>query len=203
MKRGTFRLACLVVALAAVLPHAGSLDGEFVYDDHRFIEANEGIRSVRPWAALTDASTASHGEGIRHDIYRPLRTILFSVEYALFAEEDEQTGAVEFHLAWWHALSILLHALNAVLVWRLLLPLVRGALLPATVGALLFAVHPMTSESVAWLSSQGDLLAVTLLLTTLILFERRGIRRTVLGAFAFVGACLAKESALMLPLMTT
>jgi hypothetical protein len=84
-------------------------------------------------------------------------------------------------------------------VLRLLRPLFRDALLPAAAGALLFGLHPLTSESVAWLSSQGDLLAVTFGLLALILMERRGVRRTLAGSACFVLACLSKESLLILP----
>ncbi len=195
-----FRLAALVVACLTVLVHATSLGGDFVYDDHRFIELNGAIRSVPLVEAFTDPETASHTDGITADIYRPLRTLLFAVQYQLFASEQSD-GTIAFHLWWWHLLSVLLHALNTVLVLRLLVTLLRGAIVPAALGALVFAVHPLTSESVAWLSSQGDLLALTLLLVGLVVMERPGRGRTIGGAVLFLLACLAKESALMLPLL--
>ena len=127
-------VAALVVVAAAVAAHATVLDGGFVYDDHRFIEHNVAIRSLSVADFLTDPSTASVSEGIQHDVYRPLRTLLFALEFQLFASVAPD-GTVEFHLPWWHAISLLLHALNAVLVLRLLLPLLRGAWAPATLGA--------------------------------------------------------------------
>lgn len=195
-----FRLAALAVASVTILVHATSLGGDFVYDDHRFIELNEALRSVPVVAAFTDPETASHTDGITADIYRPLRTLLFSLQYQVFASERPD-GTVDFNLPWWHLISVLLHALNAVLVLRLLMRLLRGAVLPAALGALVFALHPLTSESVAWLSSQGDLLALTLLLAGLLVMERPGSGRTIGGAALFLLACLAKESALMLPLL--
>jgi tetratricopeptide (TPR) repeat protein len=198
VKDWTWKLAVGVVLVAAFLAHGGSLGGGFVYDDHRFIEHNAALRDLSVPTAFTDPATASHGDGIQHDIYRPLRTILFSLEYQLFAREGE-AGQVDFHLRWWHLVSVLLHALNALLVLRLLKPLVRGDVWIAGAGALLFAVHPLTSESVAWLSSQGDLLAMTFLLTALVVLERTGVRPTVVGALCFALACFSKESALVLP----
>ncbi len=193
-------LASLALVVVTLFAHGSSLSGGFVYDDHRFIEHNKSIRSVPIVSAFSDPTTASHEEGIQADIYRPLRTILFSLEYQLFAREGAD-GTIDFHPRWWHLLSVLLHALNAVLVLRVLLPLLRGALLPAALGAAVFAVHPITSESVSWLSSQGDLLAMTFLLWGLIVMERPGVRRTVGGAALFLVACLSKESALVLPLL--
>ncbi|MDJ0522644.1 MAG: hypothetical protein QNJ90_11305 [Planctomycetota bacterium] len=192
--------AALAVALVTIGVHATGLGGDFVYDDHRFIKLNESIRSVPFVAAFTDPETASHTDGITADIYRPLRTLLFAFQYQLFARTAVD-GSIDFNLPLWHLVSILLHALNAVLVLLLLQRLLAGAVLPAALGALVFALHPLTSESVAWLSSQGDLLAVTLLLLGLLVMERPGLQRTVGGAVLFLLACLAKESALMLPLL--
>jgi len=192
--------AALLAALVTIAVHATGLGGGFVYDDHRFIEHNAAIRTVPLVGAFTDPATASAGDGIQHDIYRPLRTLLFALEYQLFARTGAG-GEIDFHLPMWHFVSLLLHVLNALLVLRLLLPLLRGAVMPAALGALVFAVHPLTSESVAWLSSQGDLLALTLLLIGLVVMERRGVGRTCGGAALFFLACLAKESALMLPLL--
>jgi tetratricopeptide (TPR) repeat protein len=193
-------LAALGVALVVAAVHSGSLSGGFVYDDHRFIEHNAALGGMNPVEAFRDPATASSGEGIVHDIYRPLRTIVFSLEYAAFVGETAD-GDLNYRLPLWHGVSIVLHILNSLLVLRLLYALLRGALLPAIAGALLFGLHPMTSESVAWLSSQGDLLAMTFMLGALLLFEREGVDRTVGGLVCFVLACLAKESALMLPFL--
>ena len=190
-------LAAALAALVTAVVHASSLDGAYVYDDHRFIEHNEELWGLSWSDAFTDPSTASAGEGIVHDIYRPLRTILFSVQYTLFVNSDE--GIREASTTPWHLVSILLHVLNVLLVFRVLRGMLRGSPWPAALGATLFGVHPYTSESVAWLSSQGDLLAMTLGLGALVVLERRGIARTIVGGALFFLACLAKESAFMLP----
>ena len=191
-------IAGAILAVATFAVHASSLGGDFVYDDHRFIKHNQSLFGLSWAEAFTDPATASAGEGIVHDIYRPLRTILFSVQYTLFVNPSAETMD-EVSTTPWHVVSILLHVLNTLLVFHVLLGLLRGAVLPAAAGALLFGVHPYTSESVAWLSSQGDLLAMTLLLGALLVMERPGIGRTVGGAVLFFLACLAKESAFMLP----
>ncbi|MDA1194590.1 MAG: hypothetical protein O2894_05340 [Planctomycetota bacterium] len=200
MTQRPWLMAALVVVAVTAYVHRGSLAGTFVYDDHRFIEHNAALADLSLSDALRDPATASAGDGIVHDIYRPLRTVLFATEYALFV--DEAVGAEpNYRLPWWHAVSLLLHLGNAVLVLLLLRPLLRGHVLPALFGALFFGVHPITSESVAWLSSQGDLLALTCGLGALVVLERRGLGRTLLGGALFFLACMAKESALMLPLL--
>lgn len=209
MKGGAFgiSLALLLLAFAA---HGRALGAGFVYDDHRFIEHNVAIASLRdPVSFFVDPSTASAAQGVQADIYRPLRTLHFAVDRALF-------GLRPFG---WHLASVLLHGLNGVLVFLLLLRLLvrapsagsgdgspphgRGdasgaAVLAAAIGAALFVTHPVTVESTAWISSRGDLLAWTFALLAFEAFAKEGRRRTLLGVVFVALACLAKESALAL-----
>jgi tetratricopeptide (TPR) repeat protein len=182
-------LTGLVVAAAAFVVHAGTLSAGFVYDDHRFVEENPAIRSIDVVSFFADPATASAHGGIQPDVYRPLRTLDYAVDHALFGLDPRG----------WHLENLLWHALAAFLVFRLLLPLLRGNVLAAGLGALVFAVHPVTSEAVAWVSSRGDLLAVALLAGALIVLERPGALRTVLGTLLAVLACFSKESAVVAP----
>lgn len=179
-------LALLLVCLVAYGPVLGA---GFVYDDHRFIVHNESIRSLDLGGAFTNASTASHGEGIQHDIYRPLRTVFFMLEWAAFGGAPGP----------WHVVSVLLHVLVGVLLWRWLVRLVPGHAIATWLAATAVMVHPVTLESVAWVSSQGDLLAAALSLAALLLWARPGKAATLGGTACFALACLAKESALALP----
>jgi tetratricopeptide (TPR) repeat protein len=182
-------LSAVLVAVLAALAHGPALGGGFVYDDVRFIEANPALTPIDPVGYFTDPATASATQGVQADIYRPLRTLHFAVDHAVFGKAPQG----------WHVTNLLLHVLNSLLVLRLLRPLVGGNLVAATGGATLFAVHPVAVECVAWVSSRGDLLAVALLLGALWALERRGAGRTVAGAVLMVLACFAKESALVLP----
>lgn len=181
--------ALVAVCAAGLLAHGPALGAGFVYDDHRFILHNEAIRSVAPGDFLRDAATASDPEGVTVDVYRPARTLLYALQWQAF-------GAAP---AGWHAVSIGLHLLAAGLLWRLLIGLLPGAPGAVALAAALYAVHPKTSEVVAWVSSQGDLLAQGLSLAALLLLVRPGAAPALLGLGAFALACLAKESALMLP----
>lgn len=214
MDRRRALVTAAIVAVAALLAHGASLWGGFVYDDHRFVEQNQALTSLSdPLRFFADPSTASAGEGIEPDVWRPLRTLVFAANHALFG----------LTAGFWHLASLVLHAANAVLVWLLLLRLLsrdprtaEGAFpaakraaharanLFAALGAILFAVHPATSEAVAWVSSFGDLLAWTFVLVAFEVLAKPGAGRTVAGAVLVALACLAKESAvvafLLLPL---
>ncbi len=113
-----------------------------------------------------------------------------------------------------HAANLLLHMANVLLVFALLRCLLAarasaGSLCvtdwAAGAGALLFAVHPVQVESVAWISEMRGLLAGTFSLLTLLFYVRsgEGHRRKLWYAAAlltFVPALLAKPSAITVPL---
>jgi hypothetical protein len=200
------RLALAVVVLATGLAHSRGLAGGFVYDDHRFVERNAAIESLRdPQRFFLDPTTASAAQGVEADVWRPLRTLAFAADRALFGLDPRG----------WHLGNVAIHVVNAALVFLLLLRLFAGSsnspalaggsarrpeslvAAAAGAGALLFAIHPVTVESVAWVSSRGDLLAWMFVLLALEVGRRRGVPATIAMVTLVVLACLAKESAVV------
>ena len=178
----------MAVAAAAVAAWAGTLSHGFVYDDHRFVEDNAHLDAVAsaPWTAFDPATTTA--EGPEPGMWRPLRTLSFALDRALFGADP--SGA---HLA-----QVLLHATAAALLFSIGLALRIGDLAAAAAAAI-WALHPVQAEAVAWLSSRGDLLATALLLAAVLVHLRRGsaAATVALSALAF----LAKESAAAAPLL--
>jgi Flp pilus assembly protein TadD len=99
--------------------------------------------------------------------------------------------------------NILLHALNALLLAWALHRLVPARRLTGWVAALLFAVHPAASESVAYVAGRADLLLMTGALGALLLLvvydDRRRWPALVGSYFCFALALLSKEMALIVP----
>ena len=105
----------------------------------------------------------------------------------------------------YHATNLLLHLLNVVLVFQLLRMLGRGSAEATLAGALMFAVHPMHVESVAWVSERKDVLCAFFLLL-MSLAWLRGLRDRAhrwRWYFAALGSCvlalLSKPAAIVAP----
>ena len=123
------------VVLAIYLP---TRRFSFVYDDHWTIQNNSSLDHVRPRSPVfLDADTAANpASGISRDVYRPLSTLSFAVNKAVF----NSPGA--FHLV-----NVFMHAVNVFLLWVFLRR--KTAAFPAFAASLLYAVHPLQIESVA------------------------------------------------------
>ena len=188
-------LVALLVLLAAVATvYAPSLSGQFLWDDTALVLHNLLIRS--PLFTL---------EIFRHNLfngesnfYRPTQTFTFIVNYYFWALDP-----FGYHLT-----SILIHAANAFLLF-LVLRRVLPTLLPGRTDlmafgvALVWAMHPVHSAAVAYVSGSADSLAMMCCLTAWLCCERalatvHPARRLGWAAGAFSGLLLglcAKEIA--------
>ena len=140
----------IVKTAAAVLVFINSVPGDFVYDDHRQIVANPLIQDASLMKnALASDVWAFKGDGTisASNYWRPTFTAWCIVNFRLF-------GLDPFG---WHLLNILLHA-GVCAVGFLLLRRWAVPPLVCAVIVVLFAVHPVHTESVAWISGSPDVL---------------------------------------------
>jgi tetratricopeptide (TPR) repeat protein len=184
-------LAMVVIATIALACYANSLFGGFVSDDHLLIFDHPYTQKVSDWPRIF---TVGHYAGSGG--YRPLTTLSFALNY--FAGNARPFG--------YHLVNVALHALNSVLIFLLFRRLMRS-IGPAFAGGLLFAVHPIHTEAVDWISGRAELLATAFFIGAWILFLRstqdNGFQRRPLAGslLAFFAALLCKENALILPLV--
>lgn len=170
--------------------------GGFVLDDHFLVERNprahslDGIRL----AFSTDVQRFQSGGAAPPAYYRPLTLASYVVDYALWGARPGP-----HHLA-----DVIAHALAALLAF-LLFRRLFSTVWSAAAAAALWAVHPVMSESVAWISGRTDPFALCGVLAALLAWlcwrDGGGRRWLALAAIATYVACLAKESALLTPLM--
>ncbi len=180
---GKQRLRLLLVFAAACAVYWNSLDGEFVFDDTSIIQNNPQIRSLAP-ANLRQIFGSHYWQTVagQGGLYRPVVVLSYAGNYA--------AGGLD---PWgYHLVNVLLHALNAVLVLLILRDLFGDDAFALWSG-LLFALHPIHTEAVAYLVGRAESLAALFFL----LAWRGWLRgRHIAAAAAFLVAALAKESAL-------
>jgi tetratricopeptide (TPR) repeat protein len=145
----------LAVATLAVYFPVGNY-GFIDYDDDVYFFANPHVLGGFTWANIQWAFTS--GEDAN---WHPLTWLSLMLDARFFGH-----GATAPHL-----INVLLHAANSILVFTLLLRL-SGALWRSAVVAMLFALHPMHVESVAWVAERKDVLSSFFGLLALLFYAR-------------------------------
>ena len=202
-RRSPLRIAggVALIFLLAFAVYWPALRGQFVWDDVLLVDKNPlvkgeaGLRSI--WF---------HADF-------PLTTLAFWLQWLMWGK----------HPAGYHIVNVLLHALNAVLVWRVL---ARLRIPGAWIAAMIFAAHPVCVASVAWISELKNTLSLGFFLLSCwfyLQFDRQAVYPKVndgasdsaaesqfadnrnrwywLSLAAFLLALLSKTSTVMLPVV--
>jgi tetratricopeptide (TPR) repeat protein len=173
-----------LVAALAVLAFSPAWNHQFLnWDDDKNLLDNPNF--PRPGWILT----AVH---LGH--YHPLTWLSLALDHALWGLDPKG----------YHLTNLLLHAANAVLFYCLARRLLGGREWAAAVTALVFAVHPLRAESVAWVSERRDVLSGFFYLLSILCWLRavgEGPRRKWLAVSlaAFAAALLSKVIVASLP----
>jgi hypothetical protein len=172
--------AALVVAAVTVLVYWPAFVTGFTADDFFILARVKALDGL--------AHPLSYfGFGF-FDYYRPLAFLSHALDWTIWG-----LNPVGFHLT-----SVVLHALNAVLVFVIARRLVGQA---ALVAMLLFAVHPASHEAVYWVAARFDLLATAFVLLAIVLLWSDRPLAVAGGVASYAAALLCKESALALPVL--
>lgn len=183
-------LGVMLLLSLIVLAYLPAIQGGFVWDDDYNVTANPALRDAaglgRIWAQITVPP------------YYPLYHSTLWAGYQLWGPNP----------LGYHLLNVLLHALNAILLWRILK---RLGLPGAWAAAALFALHPVQVESVAWITELKNVLSTTFYLGAAGCYvrfagldgadrDRRGRQRLYAGALVlFLCALLTKTVTVTLP----
>jgi protein O-mannosyl-transferase len=157
------------------------------YDDDRYVAENLHVRSGLTWDTVKWAFTSTEQAN-----WHPLTWISHALDWSLFHSNP----------AGHHFTSVLLHALNVVLLFLILLGATRRAG-PSLFVATLLAVHPINVESVAWVAERKNLLCTLFFLLTLKAYgwyaQKANWKRYTAVLLLFAAALAAKPMAVTLP----
>jgi len=182
--------AVLGIVLAAVTVALYSPAGGYSFiavDDRDYVTANPHIHAGISWSTIKWASTS-----IEASNWHPLTWLSHALDYQLFA----------LNPAGHHWDSVLIHALNAVLLF-LLLTWATKRVGPGLLVAALFALHPINVESVAWVAERKNVLSTLFFFLAIGAYgwyvRRPDWRRYLLVAALFAAGLMAKPMVITLP----
>jgi len=186
----------LAVCILTVITHWPALSARAMsFDDNMYLTENQLVRNPGLTSArrfLTEILEPSSVRGY----YQPLTMISLMADCA--------AGAGPENLMPIHRTSLIFHAANTALIIVLLYILFGRPVIAAAVG-LLFGVHPLTVELVAWVSDRKDLLATFFTLWCFIFYvfyARKQRLRFLAGSFAmYVLALMSKPTSVPVPIL--
>ncbi|HUW81721.1 MAG TPA: hypothetical protein VMZ31_02850 [Phycisphaerae bacterium] len=172
-------LLALVVA-AAIAAAAPSLRGQFVGGDDLRLLLDHPLVSQPGLASAGKLLVSAH-----HDLYQPLPMLVYMTEYWAYGHQ-----ALGYHID-----RLILHAINALLVWLLVWTLSRRMGLSTATGVA-FAVHPLAVEAFAYVGKLTIPLSTTFVLLAMITWLRWrdgcGVRWLIASLLGVIAALLCK-----------
>ena len=187
-------LPVLALMLLCLVVYYNSLSNGFVYDDFGSIVENRYIKQPGKFLAALFNQSYFKMAGLEAS-YRPVASLSYLLIYSI----------AELNPFYYHLANLLLHALNAILVYCLAHLILKNHL-RALIAGCLFACHPALSEAVNCIDFNDDLLAGFFYLLALLIYIRikADSVRLNLGAYGaslgfYLLGLLSKEMAITLP----
>ncbi len=184
------RNSMVFLALLTFMVYMPVMHGDYVLDDYSYIVNNEYVHDLNHVQQIYTHTTqgASDASG---NYYRPNQSLSHAFIYRFVG-----TGAPAQHI-----FSILIHVINVCLLF-VFLGLLGFLNLPAFIAAAIFAVHPINTEAVAYISGLGDPLSMLFILSagiSYLYYKRESkIHYAVFTFGSVVLALFSKESSIML-----
>jgi tetratricopeptide (TPR) repeat protein len=181
-------VACLCLAVGSAAIYSRAAHSPFLHvDDQNYVTENPHVQAGVTWSTFTWALTATAAQN-----WHPLTWLSHALDCQLFGPNP--VGH--------HATNILLHALNVVLLFLLLL-YATGAKGQSLLVAGLFGLHPLNVESVAWIAERKNLLSTLFFLLTLGAYgwysRKPDVKRYLAVASLFALGLAAKPMVITLP----
>lgn len=187
-RQNTIIISCVILIILGLFSYRQSLNNGFTnWDDDVMLLQNPLVHS------LSSGNIAKIFTEIQNNMYHPLVTLSYAIEYS-FAGEKPYT---------YHFTNLALHILSSILVFFIFYRL-SGNNIIALITSALFAVHPLHVESVAWITERKDMLFSFFFLSALLFYlyyrERPVTKYYLCVIILFFMSCLSKTTAVVFPL---
>ncbi|MBI5476959.1 MAG: tetratricopeptide repeat protein [Ignavibacteriales bacterium] len=181
-------LGIIILIIATIVAFAPILQNNFInYDDPGYLTKNVNVQSGLNFKSIKWAfSTSSESN------WHPLTWIALMIDYQLFG----------LNPAYHHGMNLLIHLISSIILF-LFLNRCTGSVWQSLFVALVFAVHPLHVESVAWSSEKKDILSGLFWILTLFAYvlykEKPSILKYLLTMAFFLLGLLSKPMLVTIP----
>jgi len=184
----------IIIAILVIIVYAPLATGDFVFDDQTLIRDNSYItqlQSLSSYLSQEDGIVDEQDKGLLHTgYYRPLVNVTYFLDYKLWGMK-----AYGFRIT-----NLLLHLLACFLLYELLFMLI-GSRPEIFWAILLFAVHPLHTETVSIIVSRNNILVTIFIIASFyayIVWWKKGTSFALaVSLLSFTGAVFSKEFGLM------
>jgi len=187
----------LILAVVIFGIYYNSLDNLFVFDDENLIVANESIKGIK---FIPDYFVGDEGfHKVIGRYYRPVVFSTYAIDYSIWGLEP-----FGFHLT-----NILIHTIATLVLFSLLKQFFgkdKTGVTAALAGSLVFAVHTIHTEAVAWISGRTDSIVAIFYFASLLYFikyrrEGKSNKLLYLSAGFYLLGLFSKEMIFTFPLI--
>jgi tetratricopeptide (TPR) repeat protein len=188
-KKQQILLSICLILTVTFISLSPSLENDFVnWDDDSYVTENPLIMELS-WNSIKEIfSQYLMGH------YHPLTLLSYALEFHFF-----KLNPLAYHVT-----NLILHLMNALLVFLMILML-KGGILTSLVVSLLFGIHPLHVESVIWISQRKDVLYTFFFLGSLVAYlhysKTKTVKAYLLSFLLFVLSLLSKSMAVSLPVI--
>jgi hypothetical protein len=192
------KILYLIIALFTFIIYYNALQNDFAFDDESVILGNSSITSLSNIPKFFFAQEGFHKVIGRY--YRPVVSSTYNIDYAIW----------QFNPFGYHLTNILIHIIATLLLFALLLNIFkdyRNKKIISLICTLIFAVHPIHTEAVSWVSGRTDSL-VTLFFFAALLFyikytDNNSLNKNtlLLSVIFYIFSLLSKEMSVTFPVV--
>lgn len=188
MSKRTHIAICFIIIFITFCTYFNSLQNEFIdyWDDNTYITGNELIKSLSfSNIKLIFSSTFSYE-------YYPISLLSYAIDYHFW-----KLNPMGFRIT-----NVFLHSINAILIFSIILT-ITNKFSASFIAAIIFIIHPVNVESVAWLAERENVLSFLFFLLSLYLYIKSQETSKKLYYFAslniYIFAILSKALPVTLP----